>query len=346
MSSEIENVASRLNRDTEAVCRHYLPHGRRSGNYWIVGDVRGSAGRSMYVRLGGRDAARAGRWMDAATGEHGDLFDLIRESLGLSSFGQALDEARRFLAMPRQALARYVPDKLAAQSGSPEAARNLFAASRPILGTAAELYLRYRAIWHLGGLDSLRFHPRCYYRPDQSLPAQQWPALIASVTDETGVIVGVHRTYLARPVTPDLPDHGKAQIATPRRAIGNLLGNAVRFGRACDLLLVGEGIETVLSLRCLMPDMPMAAALSAGHLGSIRFPVGLRRLYVAYDNDAEGAAALDRLTGRARSQGSDIVGLGPRLNDFNDDLRLLGRDALRASLALQLEPQDAARFLT
>jgi hypothetical protein len=43
---------------------------------------------------------------------------------------------------------------------------------------------------------------------------------------------------------------GKAPIATPRRAMGDLLGNTVRFGIAADILAAGEGIETVLSLRC------------------------------------------------------------------------------------------------
>lgn len=344
MSRDAKDIASQLNRDALGVCRHFLPKGRRSGNYWVVGDVRGSPGRSMFVRLKGNGTRKPGRWMDAATGEHGDLFDVIRESVGLSSFGEALDEARRFLVLPREAWADCF-DETPVRSGSPEASRRLFAASQSIFGTAAELYLRYRSISHLAGLDSLRFHPRCYYRPDCAMPGQQWPALIAAVSDPSGVIVGVHRTYLARRVEPGLADFGKAPLETPRRAMGELLGNAVRFGRSQDILLAGEGIETVLSLRCLLPDMPMAAALSAGHLGALRFPDQLRRLYVARDRDAEGDGAFVRLTERGHARGIDVIGLVPALGDFNDDLRLLGPDALGASLALHLEPPDAARFL-
>jgi len=33
---------------------------------------------------------------DAATGEHGDLLDIIRESLGLRDFPDVAEEARRF----------------------------------------------------------------------------------------------------------------------------------------------------------------------------------------------------------------------------------------------------------
>src|SRR6185437_13275425 len=38
---------------------------------------------------------------DAATSEHGDLLDVIRESLGLRDFREVAEEARRFLKLPR-----------------------------------------------------------------------------------------------------------------------------------------------------------------------------------------------------------------------------------------------------
>jgi hypothetical protein len=39
MSSYAGEIAQRLARNAEAVCRHYLSNGRREGRYWIVGDV-------------------------------------------------------------------------------------------------------------------------------------------------------------------------------------------------------------------------------------------------------------------------------------------------------------------
>ncbi|MFX6019253.1 DNA primase, partial [Acinetobacter baumannii] len=84
----------------EAVCRHYLSSGRREGRYWLVGDVRNTPGRSMYVRLKDSPKGPAGKWTDAATGEHGDLLDVIRESCGLIDFKDVADEARTFLSMP------------------------------------------------------------------------------------------------------------------------------------------------------------------------------------------------------------------------------------------------------
>ena len=60
-------------------------------------------GRSLYVRLSGPDygPGAAGKWTDAATGEHGDLLDLIRLNRDLAALASAIDEARSFLALPR-----------------------------------------------------------------------------------------------------------------------------------------------------------------------------------------------------------------------------------------------------
>jgi hypothetical protein len=48
---DASELAHRLGRNAEAVCRHYLSNGHREGRYWMVGDVRHTPGRSMFVRL-------------------------------------------------------------------------------------------------------------------------------------------------------------------------------------------------------------------------------------------------------------------------------------------------------
>jgi Toprim domain len=342
MSIQASDLARRLAEHAELVCRHYLSNGRRVGNYWIVGDVRNAAGQSMFVRLRGPSSGKgaAGKWTDAATGEHGDLLDAIRESCGLFEFGDALAEARRFLSLPLSELASKSNRSTTSTSvGSSESARRLFAISNPIRGTIAETYLRRRGISALHETASLRFNPRCYYRPGCELPTQTWPALIAAVTSLGGVITGVHRTWL------DPCGHGKAPIDTPRRAMGHLLGNAVRFGVSNDVLAVGEGLETMLSLRCALPTMPMASALSANHLAALLLPPGLRRLYIARDADAAGDAVQAMLAQRVETAGIEAIPLSPRLGDFNEDLHAFGLDALRMALRIQLAPEDVSRFL-
>ena len=342
MRQSAAELARRLAGRAEAVCRHYLPNGRRTGRYWQVGDVQNTPGRSMFVRLKGPESGKgaAGKWTDAATGDHGDLLDIIRESCGLVDFHDVVDEARRFLAMPRPAPQPDHPRlPSSASAGSPESARRLFAMAQPIAGTLVETYLRKRGITALHGTGNLRFHPRCYYRPDRYSPTEIWPAMIAAVTDLDGNITGAHRTWL------DPSGRDKAPIDTPRRAMGDLLGNAVRFGVAGEVMSAGEGIETMLSLRCVLPTMPMAAALSAAHLAAILFPDTLRRLYIARDADSAGDGAMATLIDRANQAEIEAIPLSPRLGDFNEDLRTLGIDALRTALRVQIAPEDVARFM-
>ncbi|WP_374252449.1 toprim domain-containing protein [Xanthobacter sp.] len=341
MTDAAHDLAHRLGRQAEAVCRHFLSAGQRQGHYWQVGDVRNTPGRSMFVRL--RDSAKgpAGKWTDAATGEHGDLLDVIRESRGLSNFSDVVAEAQAFLRLPPISPDAEAPHRTKPSSSRDPviSARRLFAAAQPIPGTIVEAYLRNRGITALHETGSLRFHPRCYYLPEAHSPIQPLPALIAAVTDLRGRIMGIHRTWLA----PDGSD--KAAIATPRRARGHLLEHAVRFGRADDVMAAGEGIETVLSLHGVMPSLPMVAALSAAHLAAIAFPSGLRRLYIVRDSDPAGDKARDSLIARANSAAIEAIVLSPALGDFNEDLRVFGVDVLRAELRCQLAPEDVSRFV-
>jgi len=344
MGNNAHDLARRLARNAEAVCRYYLSNGRRSGRYWVVGDIMNTPGRSMYVRLAGPEFGKgaAGKWTDASTGEHGDLLDIIGRHHGLTHFSEIAAEAWRFLGISRDVrhpTPRAHPALAQPSAGSPESARRLFAMSQPIAGTIAETYLHGRGITALHEVVSLRFHPSCYYLPHPDMPTETWPAMIAAVTNCAGTITCVHRTWL------DPSGHDKAPVDTPRRAMGHLLGNGVRFGAAADVLAAGEGIETMLSLRCALPSLPMVAALSANHLAALLFPPTLRRLYVARDNDAAGDAAFATLAERAQAAGIEALPLSPALQDFNDDLRHLGLAELRAALRVQLAPDDVPRFI-
>jgi hypothetical protein len=183
------------------------------------------------------------------------------------------------------------------------------------------------------------FIPVAINRRDEHSPTETRPAMIAAVTDLSGAITGAHRTWLAR------DGFGKAPIDTPRRAMGGLLGHAVRFGAADDVLAVGEGIETMLSLRRALPAMPMAAALSASHLAAFLFPPTLRRLYIARDVDAAGDTAVAAVTERAEAAGIETLALSPQMGDFNENLHACGLRTLRAPPRIQLAPQDVARFM-
>ena len=189
-----------------------------------------------------------------------------------------------------------------------------------------------------GTQGTLRFHPSCFHRRDDGTRSV-FPAMIAAVTDDAFSVQGLHRTWL----DPDRPI--KALIPDPRRAMGMLLGHGVRIGfdRAAppEVIAAGEGIETMLSLRQALPRMPAIAALSAAHLGALILPATLRRLYIATEADGAARHGLGRLADRARADGIEVEPLRPVLGDFNDDLRLNGREALRLALLPQLVAADA-----
>ena len=160
------------------------------------------------------------------------------------------------------------------------------------------------------------------------------PALVAAVTGDGGAITGVQRTWL------DPRSPAKAGVALPRKALGRVYGLAVRFGLPADdaALVVGEGIETVLSLVTAVPEITAAAALSAGSLGAFAPPPGVARLVIARDNDEDGTLAAERLAMRCARLGIAATVVMPAGKDFNDDLVDLGAAALRARFAPLFSP--------
>ena len=314
-------IAAALGARAEDVCRRYLPHGRRQGRYWVAGDLDGARGRSLFVRLHG--PGKPGKWTDAAEGSHGDLLDLIRHRTNAPTLRAALDEARAFLALPAS--------PAAGDTGAydaTEAARRLWRRCRPVDGTHAEAYLRARGLARCR-FPALRFRPELRYREGSAVI--RLPALVAAVTGDDGAVQGVQRTWL----DPSRP--AKADVVSPRKALGRVYGLAVRFGMPADTaapLLVGEGIETVLSLVTAVPEITAAAALSAGSLGSFSVPPGCTRLVIARDNDPEGEHAAERLARRCARTSVAATVIVPEGGDFNDDLATLGASVLAARLGL------------
>ncbi|MFY8039992.1 MAG: DUF7146 domain-containing protein [Bosea sp. (in: a-proteobacteria)] len=223
--SIIGDVVDRLASNAEGVCRHYLSSGRRQGDYWRVGDLANTPGRSLFVRLRSGARGPAGKWTDTATGQHGDLLDIIRASCALRSFSETVAEACAFLGMPiawRNPMAAPagrgqssvpssssssgaafsdVPSKIVfTLADSINAARRLVMASTPIAGTLAETYLRRRGLMALDGLTALRFHPTTVYRDeaDQSSgaaadvsPMQEGSSQVRSARRGPALIVSI-----------------------------------------------------------------------------------------------------------------------------------------------------------
>lgn len=85
----------------QAVLGVLLPAGKVRRDLYLVGDVLGSPGDSLQVVLEGD---KAGLWTDRATGEGGDIFDLIAQASGLahSDFKAVLKRAAELVGMAPQ----------------------------------------------------------------------------------------------------------------------------------------------------------------------------------------------------------------------------------------------------
>ncbi|MDK3020893.1 DUF7146 domain-containing protein [Pseudodonghicola flavimaris] len=335
----IADLSTDLADRAESFCRQYFPEGRKQGNYWQVGDTSGAKGQSLAIRLHAQGGRKAGSWTDYATGEYGDLIDLLQERLGSVTLKETLREARSFLgeapcpAVPRDSQTREQPDD--ASSKRIARARKLFAAGKPVLGTLAATYLQRRGISRLG--PALRYHPQLFLRhgTDDADPPRRAPTLLAKITDNQGQITGCARVYL------DPSTGGLAAIESPKRILGQLHGHAIRFwsGTSRTDLIVGEGLENTLSVGTALPEFDLASCLTATHLGLFIPPSGIKRIWIARDHDEAGRNASMRLRNQRESLGIACGDLVPQLGDFNDDLRAFGKDALRRSLLKAMKAQ-------
>jgi hypothetical protein len=335
----IADLSADLADRAESFCRQYFPEGRKQGNYWQVGDTTGAKGQSLAIRLHAQGGRKAGSWTDYATGEYGDLIDLLHERLGSVTLKETLREARSFLGeapcpvVSREAHRAERPDTASAKRIAQ--ARKLFAAGKPVLGTLAATYLHGRGITRLG--PALRYHPRVFLRQgeDDADPPRRAPALLAKITDNRGQVTGCARTYL------DPSTGGLAEIESPKRILGQLHGHATRFwsGSPRTELIVGEGLENTLSVGTALPEFDLASCLTATHLGLFIPPPGIQRIWIARDNDKAGRIASKRLRNQLESLGIACGDLVPTMGDFNDDLRAFGRDALRRSLLKAMRVQ-------
>ena len=335
----IADLSADLADRAESFCRQYFPEGRKQGNYWQVGDTSGAKGQSLAIRLHAQDGRKAGSWQDFATGEYGDLIDLLQERLGSVTLKETLREARSFLGESPSPAVLSKPRKAerpdAASAKRIVRARKLFAAGKPVLGTLAATYLHGRGITRLG--PALRYHPRVFLRQGEGDPdqPQRVPALLAKITDKRGQITGCARFYL------DPSTGGLATIESPKRILGQLHGHAIRFwsGSPHSDLIVGEGLENTLSVGTALPEFDLASCLTATHLGLFIPPSDIQRIWIARDNDEAGRNASTRLRNQLESHGITCGDLVPHLGDFNDDLRALGKDALRRSLLRAIKAQ-------
>lgn len=374
----IDELKDMLLAQIGQVAYHYAPPVAGSyedkGRYFTLNPGRAdrSVG-SFYIQLSG---PKAGRWTDHATGQFGDVIDLIALHLGCST-ADAVREARSYLGLQsaspediarRRAAAerakqqRAEAERVAAEERERrrQRAKALWLSGQAGLrGTPAAAYLRDRRGIDLEAMGrqpgSLRFLASCrYHHIDQQtgeVIEGDWPAMLASVTSRRGEMIACHRTWLA--IAQD-GRWDKAPVPKPKKVLAEFGGGWIpiwsgagaRGGKAGPLsqapagttVYITEGIEDALSVAALLPEARVLAAISLSNLASVDLPPQVARVVIVGDQDAnpEARAALDRAVAAHRKAGR-ACGLWLNAHGGKDI-----NDALRAAAAEDARKAGAA----
>lgn len=335
---DASEISASLARRIRSLCEQLLSVGKAQGGYWKCGSVDNEPGGSLFVHLVG---SRAGRWQDAATGEFGDALDLVAACryrgdkkaayhwslawLGIGS-GNPAAPVQKPATKARDA----APDDAALRRRK-AALRLYLEAQASIAGTPAAAYLKRRGIdLALLGRQprALRFHRGLRHSPS----GLTLPAMVAAISSMDGAHIATHRTWLQQ-------DRNnawiKARIEDPKMTLGDFAGGSIRLWRGAsgkslreaspdELVVIGEGIETCLSIALACPELRVIAAVSLGNMGGVTLPPQIARVILAADNDAnpKAAAAFQRAVERHLDAGRDVYVARPMIGkDFNDTLQ-------------------------
>lgn len=213
-------------------------------------------GERPFAVFPGKKSAE-GRFKCFSCGKHGDVIELeqlLRGDDVVTAARRLVGEAGRDAPPPRP---RPVDD-----SGPDDAearklryAREMWGGAAAVLRSLAEKYLLARGIHPAVIADaspSMRYHPAARHSWDAQ--RGDWvraPALLLQIETPAGPTGGVHATYLLRDGSGRDKALGK-RMWGPQRLDG-VTGGAwligpVREGYANTPLVIGEGVETVLSL--------------------------------------------------------------------------------------------------
>ncbi len=297
-----------LARRAPELAAELLPLGRREGNEWREASrARGGLGDSLSVHIGG--GAKRGLWMHGGRAQ-GDALDLVAYIRFAGDKKAALNWARMWLGIgdgaasawasaPRQTLDAPCPEELAAATrAAAEADANrrtalaIFLAAKPIPGTPVEAYLAGRgiALAELGKAPgSLRYAAELFNRES----GKPLPAMVAGVRGSDGAMIAVHRTWLAATTAGGWR---KAPLQNPKMILGSPTGGCVPLARgaskkplkdapAGEVVAIGEGIETCLSVSVSCPELRVLAALSLPNLARVDLPPQIHTVILLRDAD-------------------------------------------------------------
>lgn len=293
--------------------RHWLPGGEyRRHLYVALNPLR------IDRKLGSFQIdTQTGRWADHAIGHAGrDPVSLYAYLFHHDDYRAALKRladdpfVQAAITTSATAPAAKAANPAKASADKTEVARRIYRTASDISARPAETYLLSRGLLPTDAWEPLRAstlrHPS----------GGRHPVLIAPVTSPEGVLVGIHRTYLA-------PPGHKLDVPAAKLTLGRVRGCAIRFGQPGRDLIICEGIEDALSLYQQLDGLAVWAACGAAFLPLMQIPEAVLNLTVAADNDHAGELATHRAAEALQAPGRAVRIMRPEagFKDFNDELR-------------------------
>lgn len=182
---------------------------------------------------------------------------------------------------------------------------DVWRASKPLQGSAAERYLMKRGIWRPNLPTTLRSHDGlAYVHGKEKTFYGYFPCLLAPIKDKEGKLVSVHRIFVT-------PEGDKAPVPDAKKMMSPcapLQGTAIKLQPAeGDTLGLAEGIETALAAHAVS-RMPVWACVSAVLMEQVEVPAHVKRvvIWADLDNSERGIQAAEALANRLEKEGKIV----------------------------------------
>lgn len=258
-------------------------------------------------------------------GVGGDAITLLMALEGMS-FRDALESLMGgdFPIIPDEERARRKAADAAALKERIDLARAIWAESRPILGTPADVYLRSRGIT-VEPPDTVRYVEAPRWRNlETGEVGRAIPAVACAIQNAADEIVGVQCIFLddggRRKYERVRPDGTKAKA---KLSFGSVVSGALRLGPITDNLVLCEGPEDGLTLMQVLPGRSVWVSCGTAGLSRIELPAEVRSVTLAGDNNRAGRDAVATAHAIFADTGRQVAEVypDPDFNDWNDQLR-------------------------
>ena len=333
-----DTVLKALNDNCENVVLSLLgnPNEKHSDSkVWAFGNKTGS----LRVTVSG---AHRGLWRDWSGGknDHGNLLSLIMKEEGLD-FKSAIKRGAELAYVEpeiKEIAPRILEKNTTTKAETFQIAERIWKSSKPLKGTKAEAYLKdFRGISDTDSIKNIRFNQRLY----SSETKQNYPGLVASITDKDNNFKGVEIIYL------DKESNQKADLRIQKRSFGNKASFGIELQgvpQKNGISFLGEGIETTLSIMDSVSNENHVIAVSGKNNFTNIDPEMLSDTVVlCLDNDGlkKEDHTITETINRLEHHGKNVYTIMPNetKTDFNDLLKSQGIEGINKQIIHDISKQ-------